>query len=115
MTKAASGWLIGEPIISSDPSVRDVFEMEVVVPRAIIFHCPLGPPNPLPVPSLPKENTAAMAKAAFTFTAPVEQAPPPQTKKKVHSSLNPTTFRFTKESQATPSLRGYYYPLQGAT
>eukprot|EP00962_Isochrysis_galbana_P002772 scaffold764_cov140-Isochrysis_galbana.AAC.2 len=35
MTKAASGWLIGEPIISADPSVRDVFEMEVVVPRAL--------------------------------------------------------------------------------
>jgi len=32
MAKAASGWLIGEPIISTDPSVRDVLEMEVVVP-----------------------------------------------------------------------------------
>eukprot|EP00962_Isochrysis_galbana_P000465 scaffold141_cov123-Isochrysis_galbana.AAC.1 len=36
MAKAASGWLIGEPIISTDPSVRDVLEMEVVVPRGVV-------------------------------------------------------------------------------
>jgi len=43
MTKAASGWLIGEPIISADPSVRDVFEMEVVLCSKLCPHQPRLP------------------------------------------------------------------------